>query len=48
MGCAAGTLRKIEADDELRPSKQLAEILAQKLDLPHETHANLFILHAAP
>ena len=32
-GCAAGTIRKIEAD-ELRPSKQLAEILAQRLDVP--------------
>lgn len=32
-GCASGTIRKIEAD-ELRPSKQLAEILAQRLDIP--------------
>jgi predicted ATPase/transcriptional regulator with XRE-family HTH domain len=32
-GCATRTIRKIEAD-ELRPSKQLAEILAQCLDIP--------------
>ena len=32
-GCAVGTIRKIESD-ELRPSKQLAEILAQRLDIP--------------
>jgi predicted ATPase/DNA-binding XRE family transcriptional regulator len=32
-GCAVGTIRKIEAE-ELRPSKQLAEILAQRLDIP--------------
>ena len=32
-GCATRTIRKIEAD-ELRPSKQLAEILAQRLDIP--------------
>lgn len=35
-GCAIGTIRKLEAD-ERRPSKQLAEILAQRLDIPpHE------------
>ena len=32
-GCAVGTIRKLEAD-ERRPSKQLAEILAQRLDIP--------------
>ena len=35
VGCAIGTIRKIEAD-ELRPSKQLAEILAQRLDIPSQ------------
>ncbi|HEY3229819.1 MAG TPA: adenylate/guanylate cyclase domain-containing protein, partial [Roseiflexaceae bacterium] len=36
VGCALGTIRKIEAD-ELRPSRQIAERLAQHLQIaPHE------------
>jgi predicted ATPase/DNA-binding XRE family transcriptional regulator/predicted negative regulator of RcsB-dependent stress response len=38
-GCATGTIRKIESD-ELRPSKQLAEILAQRLNVPSQDHEN--------
>src|SRR5919206_4457990 len=33
VGCAAGTIRKIEAD-ERRPSRQLAELLADHLAIP--------------
>src|SRR5919108_6387681 len=33
VGCAPGTIRKIEAD-ERRPSKQLAELLADHLAIP--------------
>src|SRR5439155_23294380 len=33
VGCARVTIRKVEAD-EMRPSKQLAELLAQTLDIP--------------
>src|SRR5512137_2945089 len=32
-GCARVTVRKLEAD-EMRPSKQLAELLAQALEIP--------------
>ena len=38
VGCSASALRKIETD-ERRPSKQLAELLAIKLDIPKEEHA---------
>src|SRR5262249_18705636 len=37
-GCSAMTIRKIEAD-ERRPSRQLAERLAQHLDIPPEDRA---------
>jgi class 3 adenylate cyclase/DNA-binding XRE family transcriptional regulator len=33
VGCAEGTIRRLEAD-ELRPSKQLAELLAERLVMP--------------
>src|SRR5687768_16696236 len=33
VGCAEGTIRKLEADD-LRPSKQIAERLAEQLGVP--------------
>jgi predicted ATPase/class 3 adenylate cyclase/DNA-binding XRE family transcriptional regulator len=33
VGCAEGTIRRLEAD-ELRSSKQLAELLAERLDIP--------------
>jgi predicted ATPase/DNA-binding XRE family transcriptional regulator len=33
VGCAEGTLRRLEAG-EMRPSKQLAELLADRLDVP--------------
>ena len=33
VGCAPGTIRKIEAD-ERRPSRQLAELLADHLAIP--------------
>ncbi|HJZ49636.1 MAG TPA: adenylate/guanylate cyclase domain-containing protein, partial [Roseiflexaceae bacterium] len=33
VSCAEGTIRRLEAD-ELRPSKQLAELLAQRLEIP--------------
>ncbi len=36
-GCSVGTIRKIEAD-ERRPSRQLATLLAQHLDIPPEQH----------
>jgi len=39
-GCAVGTIRKIEADGR-RPSKQLAEILAQRLDIPPKDREDL-------
>lgn len=35
-GCAYGTVRRLESD-ELRPSRRLAELLAQALKLPPET-----------
>ena len=38
VGCALGTIRKIEAD-ERRPSKQLAALLADQLALPSPDHA---------
>ncbi len=38
VGCAAVTLRKIEADD-LRPSQQIAERLAMALAIPLEERA---------
>ncbi len=38
IGCAAVTLRKIEAD-ERRPSKQIAELLAEFLNIPSHEHA---------
>ena len=33
VGCARVTIRKLEAD-EMRPSKQLAELLAEQLGVP--------------
>src|SRR5689334_11319843 len=33
VGCARVTIRKLEAED-IRPSRQLAELLAEKLGLP--------------
>ena len=33
VGCARVTIRKLEAD-ETRPSKQLAELLAEQLGVP--------------
>ena len=38
IGCAAVTLYKIEAD-ERRPSKQIAELLAEHLNIPADEHA---------
>src|SRR5947209_16506787 len=43
-GCAAITLRKIEAD-EIRPSKQLAEKLFESLDIPLQERT-IFLLMA--
>jgi len=37
VGCAKGTIRKIEAG-ELRPSKQLAEALARHLGVADDRH----------
>jgi transcriptional regulator with XRE-family HTH domain len=42
--CSVGTIRKIEAD-ERRPSRQLATLLAQHLDIPLE-HREPFITFA--
>ena len=36
-GCSVGTIRKIEAD-ERRPSRQLADLIAQHLEIPQEQH----------
>src|SRR5512147_596559 len=44
VGCAAVTLRKIEAGD-LRPSQQIAERLAMALAVPLEDRAD-FVRHA--
>ena len=41
VGCSLATIIKIEAD-ERRPSRQIAELLAQVLDLPPDQH-NLFL-----
>ena len=41
VGCAVVTLRKIEAD-ERRPSRQVAELLAEHLDIPPHTR-DLFV-----
>ncbi len=41
VGCSVVTIRKIEAD-ERRPSRQIAQLLAQCLHLPAEQH-NLFL-----
>lgn len=41
IGCAVVTLRKIEAD-ERRPSRQVAELLAEQLDIPADQR-NLFV-----
>ena len=41
IGCAVVTLRKIEAD-ERRPSRQVAELLAEHLDIPPHTR-DLFV-----
>jgi predicted ATPase/transcriptional regulator with XRE-family HTH domain len=38
IGCAANTIYKIEAD-ERRPSKQIAALLAQHLNIPPDEHA---------
>src|SRR5436853_3455353 len=38
IGCAVVTLRKIEAD-ERRPSKQIAELLAEFLNIPFHERA---------
>src|SRR5450432_597385 len=38
IGCAASTLYKIEADTR-RPSRQIAELLAQHLNIPPDEHA---------
>src|SRR5580765_8562609 len=38
VGCALGTIRKIEAD-ERRPSKQLAALLADQFAIPSADHA---------
>ena len=38
VGCAEGTVRRLEAD-EMRPSKQLAELLAEHLDVPSTDRA---------
>lgn len=41
VGCAVVTLRKIEAD-ERRPSRQVAELLAKQLGIPHDER-DLFV-----
>lgn len=41
VGCSPATIRKIE-DDERRPSRQIAELLAQALELPPAQH-ELFV-----
>ncbi len=41
VGCSVSALRKIE-DDERRPSRQLAEILAARLEIP-EDQKTLFL-----
>jgi predicted ATPase/transcriptional regulator with XRE-family HTH domain len=38
VGCSLATIIKIEAE-ERRPSRQIAELLAQELDLPPDQHA---------
>ena len=43
-GCSVGTIRKMEAD-ERRPSRQLAALLAQQLEIPPDQH-ELFIAFA--
>lgn len=43
VGCAEITIRKIEAD-QLRPSKQLARMLLQKLDAGDDEQAALLAL----
>jgi transcriptional regulator with XRE-family HTH domain len=48
VGCAAITIRKIEAD-ALRPSTQMAELIAQALDIPEaEQSAFVRLAHAEP
>jgi predicted ATPase/transcriptional regulator with XRE-family HTH domain len=37
VGCSVGTIRKMEVD-ERRPSRQLAGLLAQHLDIPSDQH----------
>ncbi len=44
IGCSLATIRKIEKDDR-RPSKQLAELMAETLDVPTE-HQQAFITFA--
>src|SRR5262245_5388190 len=39
VGCSPNTIRKIEAD-ERRPSKQLAELLANQLQIPAAERVN--------
>lgn len=38
VGCAAVTIRKVEAD-EIRPSRQMAELLARHLEIDTDEHA---------
>lgn len=43
VGCSASTVRKIE-DGERRPSRQVAELLADRLGLPAEQHHTFFLV----
>ena len=44
VGCSVGTIRKMEAD-ERRPSRQLASLLAECLEIPSDQH-EIFIAFA--
>src|SRR5215212_6657182 len=39
VGCAVGTIRKLEAD-ALQPSREIARRLAERLGVPTEAHAD--------